>query len=66
VHENLGQPATAEHLQQLLISLDRTIRQDPRVARLSGTQLVSHGGTTLLLITATAITGDTVDRIDVR
>jgi hypothetical protein len=66
VHENLGQPATAENLQQLLISLDRTIRQDPRVARLSGTQLVSHGGTTLLLITATAITGDTVDRIDIR
>lgn len=66
VHEDLGQSVTDASVRQLLVSLDRTIRQDPRVARLAGTRLVAQGGTAQLVLDVTTITGDTVDRIVVR
>lgn len=66
VHEDLGQPATDASMRQLLVSLDRTIRQDPRVARLAGTRLVAQGGAVLIVVDIETITGDTVDRIVVR
>jgi hypothetical protein len=66
IQEELGLTATLPLQIQLLSSLERTIKQDPRIASMDGAQLLTHGGQTLIAFGATAINGSTVDRVLVR
>jgi LysM domain len=66
VQEALGVPATVLIQTELLGSVERTIRQDRRIVRMEGAQLVGSGGTTLIVFGATAVDGSTVSRIAIR
>jgi ElaB/YqjD/DUF883 family membrane-anchored ribosome-binding protein len=66
VQEELGLTATLPLQIQLLASVERTIRQDSRIARMSGASLVTQGGVSLITFGATAIDGSTIDRVVIR
>jgi hypothetical protein len=66
VREELGLMATALNQLQLAHSVERTIREDTRIARLLDLRLSTVGGQAQVLFNALTITGDTVDRIIVR
>jgi hypothetical protein len=63
VQETLGRPATLASQVELLQSVQRTVKQDPRIARLVDTQMFTQGGHTSLALAVQAISGDTIDRI---
>jgi LysM domain len=66
VQEALGVTATVLIQTELLGSVERTIRQDRRILRMSEAQLVGSGGATLIVFSATAVDGSTVARIAIR
>jgi hypothetical protein len=66
VAEELGLSATLPLQIQLLSSVERTIRQDPRIASLSGAEVFTSGGQTLIAFGATTISGASLDRIVIR
>lgn len=66
LHEEVGSTATLPSQMQLLQSVERTIRQDSRIARLAGAEMFTQDGKTFLVLAAQAISGDTVDRIVVQ
>lgn len=66
VAEEIGLGATLDSQVQLLHSVDRTVRQDARIARMQGAALVSQGGMAVISFGAQAIDGSSVDRIVVR
>jgi hypothetical protein len=66
VQETLGLFATLPLQIELLSSLERTVRQDSRVARVDGAQLVTQGGLSAIVFGATAVNGSSVERIVVR
>jgi len=66
VQEELGLMATLSLQIQVLASVERTIKQDPRIATMDNASLATQGGQTLITFGATAINGSTVDRIVVR
>ena len=66
IQEELGLHATLSLQTQLLASVDRTIRQDHRIARMHGGQLVTQGGTSVIVFGATALDGSTVERVVIR
>jgi hypothetical protein len=66
VQEELGLTATLPLQVQLLQSVERTIRQDARIARMHGASLTGSGGNTRIVFGATAISGASVDRIVIR
>ena len=66
VQEALGLSATLPLQIELLSSVERTIRQDRRIARMINAQLVGSGGTVLIAFGAQAINGSTIDRIAIR
>jgi hypothetical protein len=66
VQETIGLSATLPLQIELLASVERTIRQDRRVARMTNAQLVGSGGTVLIAFGAQAINGSTIERIAIR
>lgn len=66
VQEELGLTATLPLQIQVLASLERTIKQDARIASMHGARLVTQGGFSVIAFGATAINGATVDRVLVR
>lgn len=66
LQEELGLTATLPLAIQLLASLERTVKQDSRIASVNGAQLVTQGGVTRIAFGATAINGSTVERVVVR
>jgi hypothetical protein len=66
VQEELGLTATLPLQVQLLASVHRTIRQDARIARMNGARLLTAGGATHIVFSATAINGSTVERVVIR
>jgi len=64
--EELGLVATLPLEIQVLSSLERTIRQDPRIAAMSGARMLTQGGVTQIVFGATAITGASIERVVVR
>jgi hypothetical protein len=66
LQEELGLYATLPLQLQLLVSVERTIRQDRRIARMEGAQMLTQGGSVLLAFGATAVDGSTIARIVIR
>jgi hypothetical protein len=66
VAEELGLTATLPLQIQLLASVERTIRQDGRIASMNGAQLVTQGGLAVIAFGATAINGATIERVVIR
>jgi hypothetical protein len=66
IQEELGLNATLPLQIQLLSSLNRTIRQDARIASMSGAQLLTRGGQTLIAFGANAVNGASLERVVVR
>jgi len=66
LQESLGSTATLPSQLELLHSVERTIRQDARIARLGASQLSTYGGAVEISFNAVAINGDTLDRIAIR
>jgi hypothetical protein len=66
IQEELGLSATLPLQIQLLASVERTIRQDARIASLRGAHLVTQGGAAAITFGATAINGSTIDRVVIR
>lgn len=66
LQEELGLVATVPLQSQVLSSLERTITQDPRIARMNGAHLVTQGGMSSIVFSAVAINGASVDRVVVR
>jgi phage baseplate assembly protein W len=66
VQEELGSTARMATQIQLLHSVERTIRQDARIARLGGVNVFTQGGRTFLSVSATATSGDMVERVTIR
>jgi len=66
IQEELGLMATLPLQNQLLASVQRTVRQDPRIASMGGAQLVTQGGRAVITFAATAINGSSVDRVTIR
>jgi hypothetical protein len=66
VAETLGLWATLPLQVELLSSVERTIRQDRRVARMVQAELLGAGGTAVIVFGAQAVNGSTVERIAIR
>jgi hypothetical protein len=66
IQETLGVRASVPLQIELLASVHRTVKQDPRIASMGDAEVLSRGGTALIVFTATAINGASVDRIVVR
>jgi hypothetical protein len=66
IAEELGLSTTLPLQIQLLSSIERTIKQDGRIASLGGAQLFTQGGVCSIAFAASAVNGATVDRIVVR
>lgn len=66
VQESLGMTATLPHQTELLHSVQRTVKQDPRILSVGQTVLATYGGLVEISVQALAITGDTLDRITIR
>lgn len=66
LQEELGLVATLPLEIQVLSSLERTIRQDPRIAAMAGARMHTQGGVTQIAFGATAITGASIERVVVR
>src|SRR5262245_54074221 len=66
VMEEIGLTATLPLQIQLLSSVQRTIKQDPRIAAMRGAQLVTQGGQAVIAFGATAVNGAAVERVVVR
>jgi hypothetical protein len=66
VQESLGLTATLPTQTELLGSVQRTIKQDPRIAAMQGGEVLTAGGVSLIVFGATAINGASVDRIAIR
>ena len=66
IQEELGLAATLPNQLQLLQSVERTIKADARIARMTGAELVSQGGVVAIAFGAQAINGSTVDRVTIR
>jgi len=66
IQEELGLTATLPLQIQLLASVERTIKQDGRIAAMQGAQLVTQGGLAVIVFGARAVDGSTVDRVVIR
>lgn len=66
VQEELGLTATLPNQLQLLQSVERTIKADARIARMTGAQLLSQGGVVAIAFGAQAISGATIERVVIR
>jgi phage baseplate assembly protein W len=66
VQEALGLTATLPTQREILHSVERTVREDPRIATMDQVTLQGRAGQLQIAFTARAITGDAVDRIVVR
>ena len=66
IQEELGLIAALPLQNQVLASVQRTIRQDARVARMNGARLITQGGTSVITFGVTAIDGSTIDRVTIR
>lgn len=66
VQESLGLTASLPSQLELLHSVERTVRQDPRIVSVGQTALSTLGGSVEISFQAQAITGDTIDRISIR
>jgi phage baseplate assembly protein W len=66
LQEHLGRVATLPSGIELMHSVERTVRQDARIAQIGPTSLVASAGTVELYFEAVAINGEVVDRIAIR
>lgn len=66
LHEHLGRIATLPGEKELLHSVERTIRADPRIARMGPTSVRTHGGSVEVAFSAVTISGESVERIAIR
>jgi LysM domain len=66
IQQELGLAATLPLQIQVLASVQRTIKQDQRIARMGQSRLFTQGGSSLIVFTAIAINGSAVDRVTVR
>ena len=66
LQEHLGRVATLPGELELLHSVERTIRADPRIARLGTSTLRAQGGSVEVAFTAVTISGESVERIAIR
>jgi hypothetical protein len=66
IQEELGLSATLPLQIQLLSSVERTIRQDPRIASMTGAEVLTIGGSSVIAFGATAISGASLERVVIR
>jgi hypothetical protein len=66
LHEHLGRVASVPLERELLHSVERTIRADPRIASMGPTSLRAQGGAVELAFSAVTISGESVERIAIR
>lgn len=66
VQESLGLTASLPSHIELLHSVERTVRSDPRIVSVGQTALSTVGGNVEMHFQAVAITGDTLDRVAIR
>jgi hypothetical protein len=66
IQETLGLQSSLPLQIELLASLQRTVKQDPRIASLGAADVVASGGMAVMTFAATAINGATVAKVTVR